>query len=330
MKKILQSLLDYEIFDKEKAKQVLIDLTQNEYPASQIASFLTIFMMRGITLEELKGFREALLELCNSIDLGTHQIMDVCGTGGDSKNTFNISTLTAFVLAGAEIPVAKHGNYGVTSISGSSTVLQTLGIGFTHSQDLLRKQLEKANICFMHAPLFHPALKSVANIRKELQIKTFFNVLGPLINPAQPLYQFNGVFSLELARMYHFLLQQEGKKYFVYYTLDGYDEISLTSEFKLFSYYHEDLINPLNLGFDFLPPEALQGGNTVQESAEIFMNILKGNGTNAQNQVVIANAALAIQLFRNCDLDTAKNIAEDSLFNLKALKSFETLKSLNV
>ncbi len=330
MKKILQSLLDYESFDKEKAKQVLIDLTQNNYPASQIASFLTVFMMRGITLEELKGFREALLELCITIDLGTHQIIDVCGTGGDSKNTFNISTITAIVLAGAGIPVAKHGNYGVTSISGSSTVLQTLGIVFTHSQDLLRKQLEKANICFMHAPLFHPALKSVANIRKELQIKTFFNVLGPLINPAQPLFQFNGVFSLELARMYHFLLQQEGKKYFVYHTTDGYDEISLTSEFKLFSHYHEDLVNPLDLGFNFLQPEALQGGNTVQESAEIFMNILKGKGNDAQNQVVIANAALAIQLFKSCNLDTAKNLAEDSLFNLKALKSFEILKSLNL
>ncbi len=330
MKKILQSLLDYESFDKEKAKQVLIDLTQNEYPASQVASFLTVFMMRGITLEELKGFREALLELCIPIDLGTNQIIDVCGTGGDSKNTFNISTLTAFVLAGAGIPVAKHGNYGVTSISGSSTVLQNLGIHFTNSQDLLRKQLEKANICFMHAPLFHPALKSVANIRKELQIKTFFNVLGPLINPAQPLYQFNGVFSLELARMYHFLLQQENKKYFVYHTLDGYDEISLTSDFKLFSYYHEDLINPMDLGFDCLPPEALQGGNTVQESTEIFMNILKGKGNNAQNQVLIANAALAIQLFHSYDLDTAKNLAEDSLLNLKALKCFETLKSLNV
>lgn len=330
MKKILQSLLDYEYFDKEKAKQVLIDLTQNDYPASQIASFLTVFMMRGITLEELKGFREALLELCIPIDLGSNELIDVCGTGGDSKNTFNISTLTAFVLAGAGIPVAKHGNYGVTSISGSSTVLQTLEIQFTNSQDLLRKQLEKANICFMHAPLFHPALKSVANIRKELQIKTFFNVLGPLINPAQPLFQFNGVFSLELARMYHFLLQQERKKYFVYYTLDGYDEISLTSEFKLFSHYHEDLVYPYDLGYDFLQPELLNGGNTVEESAEIFINILEGKGTIAQNQVVIANVALAIQLFKSCNLETAKNLAEDSLFNLKALKSFENLKSLEL
>lgn len=330
MKKILQSLLDYESFDKAKAKQVLIDLTQNEYPATQVASFLTVFMIRGVTLEELKGFREALLELCIPVNLGTQEVMDVCGTGGDSKNTFNISTLTAFILAGAEIPVAKHGNYGVTSISGSSTVLQALGISFTNSEDLLREQLEKAHLCFMHAPLFHPALKSVANIRKELQIKTFFNVLGPLINPAQPLYQFHGVFSLELARMYHFLLQQENKKYFVYYTLDGYDEISLTSEWKFFAHHHEGVYYPHDLDLDFVQPEELNGGNTVQESADIFMNILKGKGTHAQNQVLIANAALAIQLYKNCDFHTAKNLAEDSLFNLKAMKKFETLKSLSI
>lgn len=330
MKKILQQLMDYENFDKDKAKEVLINLTTNEYPASQVASFLTVFMMRGITLEELKGFREALLELCTPINLGTHDLMDVCGTGGDSKNTFNISTLTAFVLAGAGIPIAKHGNYGVTSVSGSSTVLQTLGIQFTNSQDLLLKQLEKASICFLHAPLFHPALKSVANIRKELQIKTFFNILGPLIHPAQPLYQFNGVFSLELARMYHFLLQQENKKYFVYYTLDGYDEISLTSEFKFFSNQTEGLLYPNDFGYSYVSPEALYGGTTPAESANIFMKILSGNGSNEQNQVIIANASLAIQLYKNCDLLTSKNLAKDSLFNLKALKCFEKLKIVNL
>lgn len=326
MKKILQQLMDYENFDKNKAKEVLINLTTHEYPASQVASFLTVFMMRGITLEELKGFREALLELCIPINLGTNDLMDVCGTGGDSKNTFNISTLTAFVLAGAGIPIAKHGNYGVTSVSGSSTVLQTLGIQFINSQDLLLKQLEKANICFLHAPLFHPALKSVANIRKELQIKTFFNILGPLIHPSQPLYQFNGVFSLELARMYHFLLQQENKKYFVYHTIDGYDEISLTSELKFFSDQTEGLLYPNDLGYSYIAPETLHGGTTPEESANIFMKILNGNGTNEQNQVIIANASLAIQLYKNYDLLTSKNLAEDSLFNLKALKCFENLK----
>ncbi len=330
MKKILQSLLNYETFDKNQAKQVLIDLTQNEYPTSQLAAFLTIFMMRGLTLEELKGFREALLELCLKVDLGTDNIIDVCGTGGDAKNTFNISTLTAFVLAGAGIPVAKHGNYGVTSVSGSSTVLQNLGIHFTNQTDLLKKQLEKANICFMHAPLFHSALKSVAPIRKELQVKTFFNTLGPLINPAQPRYQFNGVFNLELARMYHLLLQQENKYYFVFFTLDGYDEISLTSEFKFFSHQNEGILYPNDFNLNFLEPHELCGGQTAQQSTDIFLNILQAKGNSSQNNVIIINASLAIQLYRNCDFYEAKKLAEDSLFNLKALQSFQILKSLSL
>jgi anthranilate phosphoribosyltransferase len=255
--------------------------------------------------------------------------MDVCGTGGDGKNTFNISTLSSFVVAGANIPVAKHGNYGVSSVSGSSNVLEQLGIRFQTEESKLKQQLDKANICFMHAPQFHPAMKFVAPVRKELGVKTFFNMLGPLVNPAQPKVQLVGVFSLELARMYQYLFQEEQMQYTIIHALDGFDEVSLTDECKLITENEERIIKPNYFGFDAVSLAEIHGGDTVEEAAEIFMTILKGEGTKAQNEVVLANAALAIKTHQNIEITEAIEKAKDSLFGLKALQSFNALKQLS-
>jgi anthranilate phosphoribosyltransferase len=329
MKEILEHLYQHKTLSKAEAKTILIDIASGKYNHYQIASFLTAFIMRNITLDELKGFREALLELCHRVNLSAYNAMDVCGTGGDGKNTFNISTLSSFVVAGASIPVAKHGNYGVSSVSGSSNVLEQLCIHFQTEESKLKQQLDNANICFLHAPQFHPAMKFVAPVRKELGVKTFFNMLGPLVNPAQPKVQLVGVFSLELARMYQYLFQEEQMQYTIIHALDGFDEVSLTDECKLISENEERIIKPNYFGFDAVSLAEIHGGNTVEEAAEIFMTILKGEGTKAQNEVVLANAALAIKTHQNIEITEAIERAKDSLFGLKALQSFNVLKQLS-
>ncbi len=329
MRAILENLFQYKTLTKDEAKSVLIDIASGKYNHYQIASFLTAFIMRNITLQELRGFREGLLSLCNKIDLRAFAPMDVCGTGGDGKNTFNISTLTSFVLAGAGVPVAKHGNYGVSSVSGSSNVLEHLGIRFQTDENTLKTQLKEANICFLHAPLFHPAMRHIAPVRKELGVKTFFNMLGPLVNPAQPKVQMVGVFSLELARMYQYLFQEENVQYSIVHALDGYDEITLTAECKLISNEGERIINASYFGVNKVAYKDLHGGDTVAEAADIFMEILNGNGTESQNHVVLANSALAIQTYYPSR--TSKDemeIAKDSLLGLKAKQSFNILKEI--
>ncbi len=329
MKEILEHLYQHKTLTKAEAKTVLLDIASGQYNHYQIASFLTAFIMRNITLDELKGFKEALLELCLRVNLSEYNAMDVCGTGGDGKNTFNISTLSSFVVAGANIPVAKHGNYGVSSVSGSSNVLEQLGIQFQTEEIKLKEQLDKANICFLHAPKFHPAMKFVAPVRKELGVKTFFNMLGPLVNPAQPKVQLVGVFSLELARMYQYLFQEEQTQYTIIHALDGYDEVSLTDECKLFFNNEECMVKPNYFGFNAVSPSAIHGGNTVDEAAQIFMTILKGEGAQAQNEVVLANAALAIKTHQKIPIAEAIEQAKESLFGLKALQSFNVLKQLS-
>jgi anthranilate phosphoribosyltransferase len=329
MKEILEHLYQHKTLSKAEAKTILIDIASGKYNHYQIASFLTAFIMRNITLDELKGFREALLDLCHTVNLSEYNAMDVCGTGGDGKNTFNISTLSSFVVAGANVPVAKHGNYGVSSVSGSSNVLQQLGIRFHTEESKLKQQLDKANICFLHAPQFHPAMKFVAPVRKELGVKTFFNMLGPLVNPAQPKVQLVGVFSLELARMYQYLFQEEQMQYTIIHALDGFDEVSLTDECKLISENEEHIIKPNYFGFDAVSLVEIHGGDTVEEAAKNFMTILKGEGTKAQNEVVLANAALAIKTHQKIEITEAIERAKDSLFGLKALQSFNELKQLS-
>lgn len=293
MKEILNELIEHRSLSKETAKQVLVDLASGKFNASQTSAFMTVYMMRSITIDELQGFRDAMLELCIPVKLDL-PVMDVCGTGGDSKNTFNISTLSSFVVAAAGQPVAKHGNYGVSSVSGSSNVLEYFGYKFSNNIDELKRSLDRANICFMHAPLFHPAMKNVAPIRKELGVKTFFNMLGPMVNPAFPKRQLVGVFSLELARQYGYLYQQTDKDFVILHSLDGYDEVSLTGAFKYFYNGGEVLAEPQDLNLPHLLSDELKGGDTVEASAEIFMTILEGNGTEAQNSAVIANSGMAL------------------------------------
>ncbi|VAW23890.1 Anthranilate phosphoribosyltransferase [hydrothermal vent metagenome] len=319
MKKILNKLFEQQRLTKQEAKEVLFQIANEKYNTSQLASFLTVFMMRPISVNELAGFREALLDLALKIDLSEFNTIDLCGTGGDGKNTFNISTLTSFIVAGTGNKVAKHGNYGVSSVSGSSNMLEYLGYKFTNSESILKSQLENANICFLHAPLFHPAMKAVGPVRKELGLKTFFNMLGPLVNPSNPQNQLVGVFNLEVARVYNYLLQETTKNYGIIYSIDGYDEISLTSAFKLFTKENEQLITPENLGLKRIQQSEIFGGNSVAASAKIFTSILDGNGTEAQNNAVLANAAFALKTIDNSkSFETAFEEVKESLVSLKA------------
>lgn len=325
MKQILNRLINQESISSEEAKNVLVNISEGQYNQSQIASFLTVYMMRSITLEELQGFRDALLELCIPIDLSDFNAIDLCGTGGDGKNTFNISTLSSFVTAGAGVKVAKHGNYGVSSGSGSSNVLEALGVKFTNNSDVLKRCIEKAGICVMHAPLFHPAMKNVAPIRRELGVKTFFNMLGPMVNPSFPKNQMVGVFSLELQRLYGYLYQQTDKNYSIVHALDGYDEISLTGNTKIISNHSETMLSPIDLGVETLNEVDIFGGNTVEEAAKIFLDVIHGQGIEAQNNVVCANAGLAIATVKNISHNEGFELAKQSLENGNAKQSLETL-----
>jgi anthranilate phosphoribosyltransferase len=324
MKHILQSLFDHKKLSKEEAKEILVNISQNKYNEAQIAAFITVYLMRAISVDELAGFREALLELCVPIDFSAYDTIDVCGTGGDGKNTFNISTLSAFVIAGAGYKVAKHGNTGVSSVSGSSDVLQHLGYEFTNDESKLRSQLESANICFLHAPLFHPALKSVGPIRKQLGIKTFFNMLGPLVNPSRPKYQMVGVFNLELARLYQYILQQTPTQFAIIHALDGYDEISLTGDVKIKFSHTEQILSPRSFGFAALQAEQLFGGDDIKQAGVIFMNVLNNHATTAQKQAVIANSAIGIQLF-----DTHKPLSDCIAEAQESIDSGKALNALN-
>jgi anthranilate phosphoribosyltransferase len=325
MKQILNQLIEHRTLSKETARQVLLNLTSGKFNLSQMTAFMTVYMMRPVTIDELQGFRDAMLELCVPMQFDK-PVIDLCGTGGDGKNTFNISTLSSFVVAAAGQPVAKHGNYGVSSACGSSNVLEYLGYQFTNNADDLKRSLDKANICFMHAPLFHPAMKNVAPIRRELGVKTFFNMLGPMVNPAFPPRQLVGVFSLELARQFAYLYQQAEKEYVILHALDGYDEVSLTGQFKMYFNGGERLLSPKDLGLPLLTQEQLAGGDTVEESAKIFVKILEGEGTEAQNAAVIANAGMALFTGHQQDgLETAIARAKESLFSGKALEAFKKL-----
>lgn len=326
MKDILNQLFEGRKLTKIQAKETLINIANlHQCNSSQIAAFITCYIMRAVSAEELEGFRDALLELCIRMDrLEAYQPMDLCGTGGDGKNAFNISTISAFVVAGAGIKVAKHGNYGVSSLCGSSNVMEYLGAKFTNDQSKLEKQLQETNITFLHAPLFHPALKNLAPIRKELGVKTFFNVLGPMVNPAFPTYQLVGVYSLALQRMYAYLYEKSNKNYHIVHSLDGFDEISLTSDFKIMGRDKESILSPKELGFQELKLSQLHGGNTIQEAASILLSILQKKGTDAQNNVVLANSGLAIATANpTMSLEEGIAAAKESLLSGKALSTFE-------
>lgn len=326
MKDILYRLFNHDTLDKQTAHQVLVDLAGGKFNQSQVAAFLTVYMMRTITVDELTGFRDAMLELCVPVDLTQYDAIDLCGTGGDGKNTFNISTLSSFVVAGSGQAVAKHGNNGVSSVCGSSNLMNYFGYEFTNHSSELERTLDEANICFLHAPLFHPAMKNVAPIRKDLGVKTFFNMLGPMVNPAFPEKQLVGVFSLELARLYGYLYQKTSKSFLILHSLDGYDEISLTGAFKMITNQGEQLLHPSDLGLSQLNEQAIYGGDTIESSAKIFEQVLMGEATEAQHQVVIANAGMALYCADNkLYLQDAVAIADESLKSGRALESFKKL-----
>tara|TARA_B100001758_G_scaffold193135_1_gene170388 strand:+ start:100 stop:1095 length:996 start_codon:yes stop_codon:yes gene_type:complete len=329
MKSILNRLIEHEILNKKESKEILYNIADGKYNASQVSAFLTVYMMRSISVKELEGFRDALLELCLRINLEEFNPIDLCGTGGDNKDTFNISTLASFVTAGAGISVAKHGNYGVSSNCGSSNVMEYLGVKFSNNESFLKRCIDEAGICILHAPLFHPAMKNVAPIRKELAVKTFFNMLGPMVNPSFPKNQIVGVFSLELARIYGYLYQNSNKNFTIIHSLDGYDEISLTGSTKIISNSKEKLIEPKNFGLSILTKEQIKGGVSIESSAKIFLNVLAGKGTNAQNQVVCANSAIAISTKTNISLNESYEKALESLLSGKAMKSLKTLQKIS-
>lgn len=328
MKTILNDLYQHKKLSRLEAKQVLIAIASEKYNDVHLASFMTVFMMRPITVDELTGFREALIELAIKVDLSGYNTIDIVGTGGDGKDTFNISTLTAFVVAGAGQKVAKHGNYSVSSKSGSSDMLESFGYEFTNDENTLKKHLEKSNICFLHAPKFHPAMKAVGPTRKALALKTFFNMLGPLVNPSSPQNQLLGTFNLEIARLYNYILQEENTNYGIVHALDGYDEISLTGSFKLFTKNSEQLISPEEIGQTRLKQADIFGGNSVEEAAKIFKTIIEGNGAEAQNNVVLTNSAFALKIVdENKSFEDAFAEAKDSLFGLKAKNCLNKLVS---
>ncbi len=330
MKQILNRLINHETISKAEARNALVNISKGDYNVSQIASFLTVYMMRSITVEELEGFRDALLDLCLAIDFSDYNTIDLCGTGGDGKNTFNISTLSSFVAAGAGIHVTKHGNYGVSSVSGSSNVMEYLGIKFSNEKDFLRRSLEETGICVLHAPLFHPAMKNVAPIRKALGVKTFFNMLGPMVNPAFPKNQLVGVFNLELARMYSYLYQNTDKNFTILHALDGYDEISLTGDTKTITNHSEIMLSPGDFGVEQITQEEIFGGNTVEDSAKIFIDVISGKGTEAQNNVVCANAGMAIATVKKLQPKEGFELAKESLLSGKAMETLKKLQEISI
>ena len=328
MKILLQYLFAGNTLSQDEALVALKDIASGNQNDAQIAAFLSVYNMRMPTTDELIGFRKAMLDLATPIKFKYKNTLDIVGTGGDGKDTFNISTLACFVAAGAGIKVTKHGNYGVSSVSGSSDVLEYVGINFANTQDKLIEQLDTANITFLHAPLFHPAMKNVAHVRKQLHVKTIFNLLGPIVNPALPKSTIIGVHSEVVGKLYKEVLKASDINFSIVHGLDGYDEISLTSDTKIFTKKNIQVHEPKSFGFKQIKQEELFGGKTIADNAKIFLDILEGKGTSAQSNVVLANAALAISLYQENSYNAALSLAQQSLFGGKALECFNKLKSI--
>lgn len=330
MKSLLYKMFDHKSLSREESRQVLLNIADGLYNDAQLSAFMTVYLMRSITLDELTGFRDAILERRNPVDFGDVKAIDIVGTGGDGKNTFNISTASCFVVAGTGRKVVKHGNYGASSISGASNVLEQHGVHFTSNPDILNRSLQESGVCYLHAPFFSPALKSVASVRKALGVRTFFNMLGPLVNPVMPKHQLLGVYNLKLLRLYSYIARQEGIDCTVVHSLDGYDEISLTSPFKVSSSRGERLYHPGQLGFETARQEDLSGGESVSDAAEIFDQVLSGTAIRAQTDCVIANSAFAI-LTLDPELSITEAIAQarESIASGAALGTFRKFIEIN-
>lgn len=330
MKNLLYKMFEHKNLSREEARDVLLNIADGLYNDAQLAAFMTVFLMRSITLDELSGFRDALLERRRPVDLGGVKAIDIVGTGGDGKNTFNISTATCFVVAGTGRKVVKHGNYGASSVSGASNVLERHGVRFTDDRDRLLRSLDECGVSYLHAPFFSPALKSVAPVRKALAVRNFFNMLGPLVNPTLPEYQLLGVYNLKLMRLYNYIAQKSGVKCTIVHSLDGYDEISLTAPFKIVSGEGEKVVTPESLGFRRAAEEELWGGETIDDAAKIFDAVLAGEATPAQENCVIANAAFAIRTLEpEVELTTAIEEATESIRSGRAAETFKKFVEIN-
>lgn len=330
MKNILERLYEHDTLTRTEAHKLMCGMAEKKFAPEQVASLLTVFRMRNIHVDELLGFRDALIERAQPIDMSEFQPLDIVGTGGDGKNTFNISTCACFVVAGAGYKVAKHGNYGASSVSGASTVLEQHGVKFTNDSDRLLRSIDACGMAYLHAPLFHPALAAVGPLRKAMKVKTVFNLLGPLVNPSHAAYQLLGVANLEQMRLYTNVLQRIGIGFTVVTSLDGYDEISLTDSFKVMSNHTESIYAPSQLGLQLAAPSALHGGETPEKAARIFDDVLHGCATNFQRDCVLINAAFGIHTINSHkDIATCLEEARASLLSGKALKTFEHFVELN-
>jgi anthranilate phosphoribosyltransferase len=330
MKQILNHLFEHKYLSSEEAAEIMLNIGSGKYNEHQIAAFMSVFLMRSITVDELAGFQKALLDMCHRVDLSEFDPIDIVGTGGDAKNTFNISTISCLVLAGAGYKVAKHGNYGATSVSGSSNAMEQHGVKFTTDVDKLKRSIEESNMAYLHAPLFNAALKTVAPIRKALGVRTFFNLMGPLVSPVKPRRQCLGVYNLKMARLYEYTYQQTGVDFAIIHSLDGYDELSLTGDMKIVRNTGEEVVKPADLGFQIIKPEELYGGDTVEKASELFDNVLNNTCTEAQKNVVLANSAVAIQVIDpSLSFADAVAIADESLISGNALKNFQKFIQLN-
>lgn len=330
MKQILYRLFEHQYLGREEARKILEEIAAGKYSDTQVAALITVFLMRSISVEELSGFRDALMDMRLNIDLSEYSPIDIVGTGGDGKNTFNISTAACFVVAGAGYHVVKHGNYGATSISGASNVMEMHGVKFSSDRDKLARSIGECGMAYLHAPLFNPALKAVAPVRKSLAVRSFFNLLGPLVNPAKPAYQLLGVYNLPLLRLYSYTYQQSGVRFGVVHSMDGYDEISLTSEFKVTTAESEKVYTPEMLGMERCREEELYGGDSVEEASRIFDDVLQTKASRAKMNCVITNAAFAIRVINpQKSIEQCIDEARNSLYGMKALEVFNKFLSLN-
>lgn len=330
MKNILYKMFEHKSLTREESREVLLNIADGKYNDAQLSAFMTVFLMRSITLDELTGFRDALLERRRPVDFGDVKTIDIVGTGGDGKNTFNISTATCFVVAGSGRKVVKHGNYGASSISGASNVLEHHGIKFSSDTDKLRKSLDECGVAYLHAPFFSPALKTVGPVRKAIGVRNFFNMLGPLVNPMIPRHQLLGVYNLKLMRLYNYIAQNEGINCTIVHSLDGYDEISLTAPFKVAGPDGEQLFTAESLGLTRARQDELSGGTSVEEAAAIFDNVLNGQASPAQLDCVIANAAFAIHTLEpQTSIMDAIDQARESIRSGKAADAFRKFVELN-
>ena len=331
MKDILNRMLNHEELTREETKNILIGITKSEFPNEQITALLTALQMRGITVDELLGFRDGILETGVPVPLDCDRYIDVVGTGGDRKNTFNISTTSCFVIAGAGYKVAKHGNYAATSTSGASNVIANHGVKFTDDIDKLNRCINECGIVYLHAQLFAKAMKFVGPIRKALQFPTCFNLLGPIVNPSKPQCQLLGVANLDQMRLYNNVYQKIGIDYGIVNSIDGYDEISLTGDFKVTTNNYERIFKPSDLGFGITKPEELRAGADEKEAKEIFDNVLANTALPAQKNVVLANAAFGIQVLEKGkkDIEECVEIARESIDSGKALDTFKKFVELN-